>query len=99
MPPHSSHLLQPLDVSCFAVLKRSYRRQIEGFIQMGLNHINKPDFLTAYVSARKESMTLDTIRSGFVATGLVPFDPKRVLVTPVGSTTYREGCACVGVVV
>jgi hypothetical protein len=24
MPAHSSHLLQPLDVGCFAVLKRSY---------------------------------------------------------------------------
>ncbi|KAK4096817.1 hypothetical protein N658DRAFT_518997 [Parathielavia hyrcaniae] len=24
MPPHSSHYLQPLDVSCFAVLKRTY---------------------------------------------------------------------------
>src|SRR5450432_4589654 len=30
MPPHSSHLLQLLDVSCFAVLKRSYGRQIKG---------------------------------------------------------------------
>jgi hypothetical protein len=79
MPPHSSHLLQPLDVSCFAVLKRMYGRQIEGFIRTGLNHIDKPDFLTAYVSARQESMTQDTIRSGFAATGLVPFDPERVL--------------------
>jgi hypothetical protein len=26
MPPHSSHLLQPLDISCFAGLKRSYGR-------------------------------------------------------------------------
>ena len=26
MPPHSSHILQPLDVSCFAPLKLSYRR-------------------------------------------------------------------------
>ena len=24
MPPHSSHILQPLDVGCFSVLKRSY---------------------------------------------------------------------------
>ena len=79
MPPHSSHLLQPLDVSCFAVLKRSYGRQIEGYIRAGLNHIDKPDFLTAYVSARNESITIDTVRNGFTATGLVPFNPERVL--------------------
>ena len=32
MPPHSSHLLQPLDVSYFAGLKQSYGRQIEDLI-------------------------------------------------------------------
>lgn len=26
MPAHSSHLLQPLEIGCFAVLKRSYSR-------------------------------------------------------------------------
>jgi hypothetical protein len=29
MPPHSSHLLQPLDVSCFSVLKRVYGQGVE----------------------------------------------------------------------
>jgi len=29
MPPHSSHLLQPLDVGCFAPLKKAYSRQID----------------------------------------------------------------------
>ena len=79
MPPHSSHLLQPLDVSCFAVLKRSYGRQIEELMRVGYNHINKLDFLSAYTLARTESITADIIYSGFVATGLVPYDPEQVL--------------------
>ena len=79
MPPHSSHLLQPLDVSCFAVLKRSYGRQIEDLMRVGVNHIDKSDFLPAYCVARIESLTSNTIRSGFGATGLVPYDPERVL--------------------
>ncbi len=79
MPPHSSHLLQPLDVSCFAVLKRSYRRQIEGFMQVGVNHIDKPDFLTAYLATRKESMAIETICNGFAGTGLVLYNPEQVL--------------------
>jgi hypothetical protein len=79
MPPHSSHLLQPLDVGCFAVLKQSYGRQIEGYMRNGVNHINKPDFLRAFHAARTEAMTLANIQSSFAATGLVPHNPERVL--------------------
>lgn len=79
MPLHSSHLLQPLDVSCFAVLERLYGRQIKGYMHASLNHINKLDFLTAYVAAYNESMTINTVRNGFAATGLVPFNLERVL--------------------
>jgi hypothetical protein len=79
MPPYSSHLLQPLNVSCFAVLKRSYRRQIKDLMRVGVSHIDKSDFLLAYLTARTEALTPNTIRSGFAATGLVPYDPKYVL--------------------
>ena len=30
LPPHSSHLLQPLDVGCFRPLKTSYGKVVEG---------------------------------------------------------------------
>ena len=79
MPPHSSHLLQPLDVSCFAVLKRSYGQQIRAYIRSGINYIDKPDFLQAFYTARTEAISKANIQSGFAATGLVPHDPKRVL--------------------
>ena len=79
MLPYSSHLLQPLHVSCFAFLKRAYGRQIEEYVRAGINHIDKLDFLIAFVSARKESIAIDTVSSGFTATGLVPYDPKQVL--------------------
>ena len=79
MPPHSSHLLQPLDVGCFSVLKRSYGRQIETLIRNGVHHIDKQDFLEAYCTARIETMNQSNIHSSFAATGLVPYDPDRVL--------------------
>src|SRR6266496_1435489 len=37
MPPHSSHLLQPLDISCFTALKQAYNHLIEGLIQAHIN--------------------------------------------------------------
>jgi hypothetical protein len=30
MPPHASHILQPLDVGCFAPLKQAYKKEIRG---------------------------------------------------------------------
>jgi DDE superfamily endonuclease len=79
MPPHSSHLLQPLNVNCFAVLKRLYRRQIEGLMRNGVNHIDKQDFLEAYYNAHIETMNQANIKSSFAATGVLPYDPERVL--------------------
>src|SRR5436853_4982243 len=48
MPPHSLHLLQPLDVNCFLVLKQLYKQQIKTLIQNKVNYINKQDFFEAY---------------------------------------------------
>ncbi len=79
MPPHSSHLLQPLDVGCFSVLKRSYGRLVEQKMGLGINHIDKQEFLALYQQARSEALKENNIRSGFAATGLVPYDPDRVL--------------------
>ena len=79
MPAHSSHLLQPLDVGCFSPLKRAYGEQVANYIQLGRNHIDKVDFLEAFKTARATALNSSNIRSGFTATGLVPFDPQRVL--------------------
>ena len=79
MPPHSSHILQPLDVGCFAVLKRLYGRAVEAQMRVGINHIDKDDFLTLYQEIRPAVFQSATIQSGFSATGTVPFNPDQVL--------------------
>lgn len=79
MPAHSSHLLQPLDIGCFAVLKRSYSRLVDSKMRLGVNHIDKLDFLEAYPSARVDSFKSDTIKNSFAAAGLVPLCPDRVI--------------------
>jgi len=47
-PPHSTHLLQPLDVGCFSPLKNAYGRLVQEKDQLGVHHIDKEDFLTIY---------------------------------------------------
>ena len=79
LPPHSSHLTQPLDVGCFGVLKRAYSRQIETFIKAHINYITKVEFLLAFKAAYSESITTDNTKAGFCGAGLIPFDPQAVI--------------------
>jgi hypothetical protein len=80
MPSHASHLLQPLDVGCFAVVKRAYGRFISDLARRGYNHIDKFDFLDDYQRARLEAFQKpSTIQNSFAASGLVPVDAERVL--------------------
>ena len=55
MPPHTSHLLQPLDVGCFAVLKRSYGSRVAEYTRLGIDSIEKDDFLDIFPAARDHS--------------------------------------------
>ncbi|KAI1512151.1 DDE superfamily endonuclease [Pyrenophora tritici-repentis] len=79
MPPHSSHLLQPLDVGCFSPLKRAYSREVESLIRHHINHITKLEFLPAFKAAFNRSFTPANICSAFRGAGLVPLQPDAVL--------------------
>lgn len=79
MRAHSTNLLQLLDATCFLSLKRAYGHLVENKARLGFNHITKFDFLKAYPKARMEAFKPDTIPNGFEATGLIPFNPGRLL--------------------
>lgn len=79
MLPHSSHLLQPLNIGCFSVLKRAYSQLVENQMRVGINHINKLDFLTAYPESHTEAYKAETIQNSFAGAGLVPYNPDHVL--------------------
>jgi DDE superfamily endonuclease/Psq-like protein len=79
MPAHASHLLQPLDIACFAPLKRAYGRQVDELVRNHIHHVTKLEFLPAFKAAYQASITEANIRSGFRGAGLVPFNPDAVL--------------------
>ncbi|KAJ3455983.1 hypothetical protein MRS44_017465 [Fusarium solani] len=79
MPPHSSHLLQPLDVGCFSLLKKAYGREIEHLIRCSITHVSKTEFFPAFYTAHQATMTERNIRSAFRGAGLVPLDPESVV--------------------
>ncbi|RKK79343.1 hypothetical protein BFJ71_g16262 [Fusarium oxysporum] len=79
MPPHSSHLLQPLDVGCFGLLKKAYGREIEHLIRCSVTHISKTKFFPAFYTAYQATMTEKNIKAAFRGAGIAPLDPESVI--------------------
>jgi hypothetical protein len=81
-PPHSTDRLQPLDVGLFSPLKGTYNRLVQEMAGLGINHIDKPDFLRLLYQARHTTFTSENIKSAFQAVGIIPFNPQEVLSRP-----------------
>jgi len=79
LPPHSSHLLQPLDVAIFSLLKTYLSRETDRLSRFDPGRISKVDWTTAYITARQEAFRLNSILSGFRKAGIFPFSPITVL--------------------
>jgi hypothetical protein len=76
---YSSHLLQPLDVACFALLKYSYSDGISALARNHIYYISKETFLPAFKAAYKYTFTKANARAGFRGAGLILFNPDAVL--------------------
>ncbi|SCO92408.1 related to transposase [Fusarium oxysporum] len=79
MPPHSSHLLQPLEVVCFGPLKKAYGQEIERLIRRSITHVSKTEFFPAFYAAFQKTMTQSNIKGGFKGAGLAPFNLEVVI--------------------
>jgi hypothetical protein len=79
MPPHSSHLLQPLIVVPYSLLKRHYGDGISLLARSRIHHVNKETFLPAFKEAYKKTFTSENVRAGFRGARLVPYNPEAVL--------------------
>ncbi|KAI0993681.1 hypothetical protein K3495_g14503, partial [Podosphaera aphanis] len=80
LPPHSSHVLQPLDLAPFSVLKTKYRSEIAALSVLNdAAPIKKERFVVSYNKAREEGLSERVIRAGWRATGLCPYNPELVL--------------------
>lgn len=80
-PPHSTHRLQPLDVSLFCPLSTRYSQQLKRWIDTtgGVFSTSQKDFFGLFWPAFVEAFNEHNIMSGWSKTGLVPFCPEVVL--------------------
>jgi DDE superfamily endonuclease len=79
LPPHSSHLTQPLDVGVFKPLKTLMASAIEPLVSTELHRILKAEWLSAFVEAHDGAFSIQNIQSGFCGTGIMPFNPSKVI--------------------
>ncbi|CAG9953199.1 unnamed protein product [Clonostachys rosea f. rosea IK726] len=83
LPSHSSHVLQPLDLSIFSPLKGSYRRHLsQQQIQTDSSPIGKATFLKCYHLARQAALTPSNILAGWKASGMWPVNMAIPLLNP-----------------
>ena len=87
MPPHASHLIQPLDLSIFGPLKTYLARQTDFFLRTGISRLLKHEWVYCYHAARVQAFRHSNIASGFGHAGLIPFLPNTVY-RQLPSTTY-----------
>ncbi|APA05486.1 hypothetical protein sscle_01g002560 [Sclerotinia sclerotiorum 1980 UF-70] len=81
LPPHTSHLLQPLDVAVFGPLKKRLTAALSDLNQAQLVQIQKIEWMEAYIKARADVCHHQNIESAWRGAGLHPFNPQRVFRT------------------
>ena len=79
LPPHLTHLLQPLDVVVFQPYKHYHAKALDIMVRDGLVNITKLEFLGCIQQVRKQAFKRETILSAFRKTGISPFNPQVVL--------------------
>jgi hypothetical protein len=79
LPPHTSHVLQPLDISIFAPLKRALAYETDQISRLDCGRISRVQWTEMYIRARTKAFSSNNILAGWKGAGLVPLEPMRVL--------------------
>lgn len=79
MPPHLTHLLQPLDVVVFQPYKHYHAKALDILVRDGVINITKIEFLSIIQDIRIKTFKKKTILSALKKTGISPFNPQLVI--------------------
>ena len=80
LPPHTTHLFQPLDRSCFSPLKKAYNNECHFYMSCNPGKaVNRFNFTEIFSRAWTKAMTPANIVAGFRSTGIYPLNRYAVL--------------------
>jgi hypothetical protein len=79
LPSHTSHRLQPLDVSVFGPFKRAFKRHRDAWTLQNAGRGASKMVLAHWVSAAlQQALTKNNIQAGFRSTGIWPLNSEAV---------------------
>ena len=82
LPPHTTHVCQPIDYSLFKPLKQQWRQECHKFYQKNPGLVvSKYNFCGIFREAWLKSITLTNVISGFRKAGIYPFNRDKILLS------------------
>ena len=79
LPPHSTHITQPLDAGIFQLMKHYHSEVVGNAIRLGDVDFNRLDFLAASNQFHSLAFKPFNIKSNLENTSLIPYNPEIVL--------------------
>ena len=75
LPPHTTHLTQPLDKGCFGPLKMSWRKECQAYLRRNPGKVvTRYEFSMLFSKAWFQGMSMTNVIGGFRTTGVYPFN-------------------------
>ncbi|KJZ67993.1 hypothetical protein HIM_09030 [Hirsutella minnesotensis 3608] len=90
LPPHSTHIMQPLDVGVFQPLKIAHQKALRKTLADGHLAYSRSDFLRAFQKVYETGFTRHNIIASFEKTGLYPVTPKTVVSRLLGEQLRQQ---------
>ena len=80
LPPHTTHALQPLDVSVFKSLKSHFGKAVHAlsFAKKDFVVSTKREFARVVKTPFEKAFSMSNIKAGFKKCGIHPFDPNAI---------------------
>ena len=79
LPPHTTHLCQPLDKGAFSPLKMEWRKSVHKFISTNKGReVTIYDFSSVFSEAWSKAMSINNVTAGFKVAGVFPFNRNAV---------------------
>jgi hypothetical protein len=92
LPSHTSHALQPLDVSCFKPFKSAFRQIRDWWTLLNKGRkVEKQDLCQWTAQALQKALSSKNIRAGFRKTGIWPLNPDAARTQMLSSEGFEEG--------
>ena len=89
LPPHTTHITQPLDNGCFGALKTYWKEECHSYMLKNPGRVvTQFQFSELFSHAWSRGMTMSNIISGFKCTGVYPVNRNAIIIERQCSTVF-----------